>query len=611
MGKLPAVTSVRDAPGTDPDASGPRHRLRRRSRRRGRGERTQDLQPAEFSPLTIETKAPRSGRLEFEPPTLNLEDRRHEGPSMFRQRKRYVEAGTVFAALVALGTMALVGFLAYRGTRVHLTQTGIVDGDVITPQEAAQLAVTIVFADPEAAAEATLSYDGEVVESPAVKDDTMFWVPPAPPVEGAHEVSLAVPRALLDDAQFHWDFTVDGTAPSLEVPSAVEPVAMDDEAEVSGVVEAGATLTADDDPVKVDDDGGFTLHYDRPPAGPINLEATDEAGNVTTASVVVPVTYPGLRGVHVTAAAWGNQQLRDGILAMIDEHRIDTVELDLKDDSGIVGFDTQVSRAAEIGATVRNYDLDTAVTTLKNRGVRVVGRIVTFRDPKLAAAAWAEGHGDQVIQTAGGDIYGGADGGYTNPASAAVRQYNLDIALDAVSRGVDDILWSDTRLPTRDLESILIPGLTGTPSDAVTGFLAQAHTELRQRGAYQGVTVEGEAADRGDQVGQDVPRIARNADYLAPEIYPGYWLGGRYGVADPRHQPGDLVRGVLAHYQEVTAGTGTVLVPWLQDFAVGGVDYGDAEVRAQIEAARGLGVERFLLWSPAVRYSAGGVDPNG
>jgi hypothetical protein len=52
-----------------------------------------------------------------------------------------------------------------------------------------------------------------------------------------------------------------------------------------------------------------------------------------------------------------------------------------------------------------------------------------------------------------------------------------------------------------------------------------------------------------------------------------------------------------------------VLVPWLQDFSARGVDYGDAEVRAQIEAARGLGVERFLLWSPAVSYSAGGVDP--
>jgi hypothetical protein len=602
------VTSVSDAPGTDPDASGPRHRLRRRSKRLTRADRKEARRQAGWSTLTIETRAPRSGRLEFDPPTLNLEDRHPEGPSMYRQRKRYIEAGTVFAALVAMGTLALVGFLVYRGTRVHLTQTGIADGDVITTQEAAQLQVTIVFADPEAAAEATLSYDGDVVAAPGVLGDTMVWAPPAPPEEGEHELSLAVPRALLDDAQFHWDFTVDGTAPGLDVPSAVDPVAIDAEAEVHGVVEAGAELTADDDPVRLGDDGSFTLHFDRPPAGPINLEAVDEAGNVTTASVVVPVTYPGLRGVHVTAAAWGNQQLRGGILSMIDEHRIDTVQLDLKDDSGTVGFDTTVPRAAEIGAAVRHYDLDTAIATLDNRGVRVVGRIVTFRDPVLAGAAWAEGRGDQVIQTPRGDIYD-ATGMYTNPASAAVRQYNLDIALDAVSRGVDDILWSDTRLPTSDLDSIVVPGLAGTPSDAVTGFLAEAHSELRQRGAYQGVTVEGEAADRGDQVGQDVTRIARNADYVAPESYPGYWGDGRYGVADPRHQPGDLVRGVLTRYQEVTAGTGTVLVPWLQDFTARGVDYGDAEVRAQIEAARGLGVERFLLWSPAVRYSAGGIDP--
>ena len=67
----------------------------------------------------------------------------------------------------------------------------------------------------------------------------------------------------------------------------------------------------------------------------------------TSVAATAPVTAWGrdtLRGVHVTAAAWGNQQLRDGILAMIDQHRIDTVQLDLKDDSGIVGFDTNVAR---------------------------------------------------------------------------------------------------------------------------------------------------------------------------------------------------------------------------------------------------------------------------
>jgi hypothetical protein len=105
------VTSVSDAPGTDPDASGPRHRLRRRSKRQSRSERKEARRQAGWSALTIETKAPRNGHLEFDPPTLNLEDRHREGPSMYRQRKRYIEAGTVFAALVALGTIALVGFL--------------------------------------------------------------------------------------------------------------------------------------------------------------------------------------------------------------------------------------------------------------------------------------------------------------------------------------------------------------------------------------------------------------------------------------------------------------------------------------------------------------------
>jgi hypothetical protein len=50
-------------------------------------------------------------------------------------------------------------------------------------------------------------------------------------------------------------------------------------------------------------------------------------------------------------------------------------------------------------------------------------------------------------------------------------------------------------------------------------------------------------------------------------------------------------------------------VPWLQDFAARGVDFGEAEVRAQIDAARSMGVDRFLLWSPSVRYDAGAVDP--
>jgi hypothetical protein len=32
-------------------------------------------------------------------------------------------------------------------------------------------------------------------------------------------------------------------------------------------------------------------------------------------------------------------------------------------------------------------------------------------------------------------------------------------------------------------------------------------------------------------------------------------------------------------------------------------------VRAMVDAARSLGVDRFLLWSPSVRYSGTALDP--
>ena len=549
-----------------------------------------------------------SGRLDLGPGPLTMHESRPDGPVMFREKKRRIELGTVFAALVALGTIGLVAVLVYQATRVRIEVTGVEDGAAITLIEAATLEVRWDFSSEEEASEATLAVDGVTVDEPGVMGTAMVWRPPEPLEEGEHRIEIAVPRPVFDDSIHRWEFTVDGTPPALDVPGAVDPVGIGEPAEVAGVVETDAELTADGDPVDTDDEGRFTLAFDRPPAGPVTLQAADRAGNTSTASVVVPVAYPSLRAVHVTAAAWTSEPLRAGVLQMIDEGRIDTVQLDLKDDSGTIGYDSQVPRALEIGAVTPHYDLEAAVATIEDRGARVVGRIAAFRDPILVQAAWGAGQGDQVIQSARGGVYD-ATGEFSNPASAAVRRYNLDIALEAVGRGVDDILWDDVRLPTGEPDTIVVPGLTSSASDVITGFLAEAHSELRRRGAYQGVTTVGVAADTGDPIGQDVARMARNADYLSPQIYPGYWSAGRYGVPDPPHQPAEFTLALLARYQEVTAGTGVQLAPWLQNFELQGVAYGDAEVRAMLDALRSVDIERFLLWSPRIQYSAGALDP--
>jgi Putative glycosyl hydrolase domain len=66
---------------------------------------------------------------------------------------------------------------------------------------------------------------------------------------------------------------------------------------------------------------------------------------------------------------------------------------------------------------------------------------------------------------------------------------------------------------------------------------------------------------------------------------------------------------VLQGFQKASAERGAVLAPWLQDFSLRGVTYGDAQVRAQIDAATSLGVGRFILWDPSVSYSAGALVP--
>ena len=75
------------------------------------------------------------------------------------------------------------------------------------------------------------------------------------------------------------------------------------------------------------------------------------------------------------------------------------------------------------------------------------------------------------------------------------------------------------------------------------------------------------------------------------------------------HAPADLVDRALLGFQQVAENSGTRFVPSLQDFSARGISYGDAEVRAEIDAARATGALRFLLWDPSVTYSATALDP--
>jgi len=489
------------------------------------------------------------------------------------------------------------GFFLWQRLSGSVTIEGL-DGGAALGRSAVQSTEVRVQVSGRGTPNATLN--GAPFGEPTRDGSTYVWRLPNL-ADGSYRLEVSADRLLFGTVSASRSFTVDSVAPVLQVPPVVAPVAIDQPVTIDGTVDGTATVKAAD--ATIDWTGNtFHLHFPFPPAAPVVVTATDRAGNTTSGSVITPVVRPDSVGVHVTALAWEDPQLHAGVLALIDSHQINAVELDLKDESGIVGYDSAVPLAKEIGAMRASYSLSAAVADLHGRGVRIIGRVVAFRDPVLAKAAWERGQKDWVVQDAAGQPLG-AYGGFANFANADVQAYNLAIAEEAARAGVDEILWDYVRRPEGPLSSMVFPGLQGSVADAVGGFLGKGQAMLRPLKVLQGASVFGIAATRPDQIGQDVPTIARHTDYIAPMLYPSHWNRGEYGVADPNRQPYDIVKASLTDFVAEVAPTGHPLALWVQDFD-DGVPYGDAEVQAQLTAAKELGVQSWLLWNPNTQYTA-------
>ena len=483
------------------------------------------------------------------------------------------------------------------------------DGERIGSPGLDDVAFSAATDDPDAMRAATLTLNDEDVTGEAEIDGGVLVYEPGELPDGAYELNLEIEQDFpAQDASHAWTFEIDTQPPEIAVEEPSDEVPWGEPAVVAGTASDAAELTADGEAVELND-GRFEVEYEIPP-NEVELVALDDLGNAASHTVeisVAPREPPGMQGVHVSMWAWADAGLREPIVEMVEAGLIDTIQLDIKDEDGAIGYDSQVELAQQSGAARGVYDLDEALAELDDLDVHVVGRIVAFADPILTRWLWEEGDRDMVIQTPDGERYTGAYAGFSNFAHPDIRQYNIDLAVEAAEAGFDDILYDYVRRPDGSLDNMVIPGLETTPEDAIIGFLAESSEALAPTQAWHGASVYGIAADRPTQIGQDIEGISDHVDYVAPMVYPSHWGPGEYGVENPNEQPYDIVEASLQVFQEVMEDTDARIVPWLQDFSLGAT-YGPAEVRAQIDAAADLGIEEFLLWNAGSVYTRGALE---
>jgi hypothetical protein len=516
--------------------------------------------------------------------------------------------GAFIAAGVVLGLVA-IAFAAIRLDAPDLKTTGPAPDAKIGAVAKEQLAFTV------SASRRTLDRTDWVLDGQDIGDrvhragDTATLSGASIP-DGEHWLTVRADGRLPGARTQHtWHFTVHTAPPAIVIDKTTKHAPVEQPMTFGGTVPANSTVEVDGRRATVSG-RHFALAMAGPPERPVTVSVTDEYGNTTVRPVsvqIVPRTPRApVRAVHMTFYAWENPSLRHGVMQLIRQHRINTVELDLKDESGIVGFDAAIPLGRQIGSVHDIYDLGSAIKTLHKDGVMVVGRIVAFRDPIYAAAAWRRGWKSQVIQTPDGQPYSGY-GGFANFANPTVRKYNIDIATAAAKLGIDDVLYDYVRRPDGPISTMKFPGLKETPERSIATFLGAARKALKPYGTFLGASVFGVAATRPTEVAQDIHQIGRNVDYVAPMVYPSHWGPGEYDVSYPNAEPYKIVQRSLVDFQKDARGTGARVVPWLQDFSLG-VTYGPKEVCQQIDAARADGVDEWLLWDPAVTYSAASCE---
>lgn len=333
--------------------------------------------------------------------------------------------------------------------------------------------------------------------------------------------------------------------------------------------------------------------------------------------------YPdAVRGIFVTGHSAGGARF-DSLIDLVNTSDLNAMVIDVKEDFGYLTYEPEEgSQLAEYGIG-QPYIKDprAMLERLEQEEIYPIARVVVFKDSALAESKpeWSFKEGGQVWKNRRGEAF-------VNPFMKEVWDYNVDIAIEAAKLGFKEIQFDYVRFPegfenradTLEYSKGEYDGdeydNVQRRVDAVTDFVAYAHEQLEPYDVEVSVDIFGYSATLPEApgIGQNFSKISENVDVISSMIYPSHWTS-YFGIAKPDLEPYKLV----AEYSKVENAklaeleNPPVSRPWLQDFtasylgAGNYLNYGKAEVEAQIKALNDNGIDEFLLWNAGNSYSPG------
>ena len=295
------------------------------------------------------------------------------------------------------------------------------------------------------------------------------------------------------------------------------------------------------------------------------------------------VSHTEIQAIYLNAYNVTEKRIDEHIQFM-QQHGFNGIVVDVKDDWGRLTYGSELARPAEIGAVHTIFNLEKLLEKAHQAGIYVIGRMVVFKDKRLYQAdnnknalwdaiedsPWRhtvpeeyEEDGEKKTRYVQREFW-------TDPFSEDVWDYNIEIARELQSLGIDEIQFDYIRFPSDgDLSTARYryrkPGMLKT--EAIESFVKKAAREID-------IPISADLYGfnswyrMGNWIGQDIGMIAEYVDVICPMYYPSHFPFRFLSQDDYIDRAFELYRRGTARAQRIV-GRGTSIRPYVQAFLMG------------------------------------------
>lgn len=244
------------------------------------------------------------------------------------------------------------------------------------------------------------------------------------------------------------------------------------------------------------------------------------------------------RGMYLLTHLTKNDAVMEQVSSYLKNTPMNSVVIDMKDDYGRVRYKSELDIVRQVGSSGAVIDIDKVISEFKKQNVYIIARIVLFKDERLygfKGGRYAVRDGQTNKPWAGHKYERWVD-----PYSEFVQDYNISIAKELISLGVDEIQFDYARFPTdgKGVNQVKFSyqkkGMT--KKDALESFFRKARKHID---APLSIDIYGRNGwyQINDRIGQDPEMLAEYVDVICPMFYPSHFGSGFLNYKPYKQRP--------------------------------------------------------------------------